>query len=46
MKIAIIGAMEEEIVGVRNNMSDVTEKEVFGDLFYLGKIGKHDIIRN
>lgn len=44
MKIAIIGAMEEEIVGVRNNMSDVTEKEVFGDLFYLGKIGKHDII--
>lgn len=44
MRIAIIGAMQEEVLGIKKAMKDICEVNKHGSLYYVGKIGKHDII--
>ncbi|WP_019557470.1 5'-methylthioadenosine/S-adenosylhomocysteine nucleosidase [Thiomicrorhabdus arctica] len=43
MKIAIIGAMEEEVVLLRGQLTDLTTTKHAGFEFYSGKIGQVDV---
>ena len=44
MKIAIIGAMEEEVELLRNEISEASITEIAGCEFVEGKIGSHEVI--
>lgn len=44
MKIAVIGAMEEEITFLKGELSNLNEVEIFPYVFYTGKIGNIDVV--
>ena len=44
MTYGIIGALEEEVALVREKMTDVAERELYGRTFYTGRIGKKKIV--
>lgn len=44
MKIAIIGAMAIEIEELKKHLKGLKEKKILEDLFFLGRLGEHEII--
>lgn len=42
--IAIIGAMNEEVLEIQNLMTNTIVKEIFNLEFYTGKLGKKDVV--
>lgn len=44
MKVAIIGAMDEEILYLKEQLSSLREKNIFSYVFYTGKINDNDIV--
>lgn len=44
MKIAVVGAMHEEITFLKNKLEDLEEKQIEMFTFYLGKLENHEII--
>ena len=44
MTYGIIGALEEEVALVREKMTDVAGRELYGRTFYTGRIGKKEIV--
>lgn len=44
MKIGIIGAMEEEVKILRENLSEPLSWECAGALFISGSLGNHEVI--
>lgn len=42
--IGIIGAMEEEISVIKDFMSDITEIEVYNNIFYKGRLNNKDVV--
>lgn len=43
-KIALIGAMDQEIERLKDSISDVIEQEIAGFMFYSGKLGGFDVV--
>lgn len=43
-KIGIIAAMDEEMIAIKNLMSNITESTYFGRVFYLGEIESKNVI--
>ena len=44
MKIGIIGAMDEEIVELKNSMTNINEIQINNLKFYEGKLSSKDIV--
>jgi adenosylhomocysteine nucleosidase len=44
MKLAVIGAMIEEITSFKNSMRDVKEIDLMGNKFYTGQYAGHEIV--
>lgn len=44
MKVAIIGAMDEEILYLKEKLSSLEENKIFSYVFYTGKINNIDIV--
>ena len=44
MRYGIIGALDEEIALVKEQMTEVKEHKLYGRSFYTGRIGKKEIV--
>lgn len=44
MRFAIIGAMQEEVQGIKRELKDLKEVNKYGSVYYVGRIGKNDIV--
>ena len=44
MKIGIIAAMEQELVLLVEQLENKVEKIVLGNIYYTGRLGKHDVV--